>query len=172
MKLDSVGSEHLRLSDGFRCRVDEEARAYSGRLEPGNSCFGALGLAEHIQPAFGSNLFTLLGHERDLLRSNSKRDVDHFVGARCLEIEVGRDRRCECVYVGVLYVAPVLAQMRGDPIGACELTHRGSFDYAWLGPATRLSQRRDMIDVYVQSKMSCWHLHGPLGSHHLSWSSA
>jgi hypothetical protein len=152
--------------------IDEKARANSRFFQSRNGMLHSCRFAEHIETAFGSNLFTLFGHERDLLWSRAKRNVYHFVGTRCFEIEVGCNGGGECFDVRVLYVTSIFSQMRGDSICASELAHRSSFDRRWLGTTPGLSERRDMIDVYVESKMSCWHLYWPLGSHQLSWSTA
>ena len=54
--------------------------------------------------------------------------------------------------------------MSGDPFGARILAERGRGDGIRFVGAARLAKRRDMIDVYVQTLVSCWHGHALLGS--------
>jgi hypothetical protein len=54
------------------------------------------------------------------------------------------------VNVGILDVAPVLAQVRGDPVDADLLAEARRLDGIRLVAAPGLPQRRDMIDVHVE----------------------
>ena len=171
VQLDRFCSQLRRLRDCFGSRIDEEARANSraSQKRDRSSRHGAASRNTSSPPSVViSSRFS--GTSVDLLRLDAQRDADHFIGARCLEIEVGRDRSCKCVYVGVLYVSSVFAEMRGYSISTGELAHGGCLYRARLNSAPSLSQRRDMVDVYVESLMSCWHYHRRLGSHQLSWS--
>ena len=61
-------------------------------------------------------------------------------------------------------MAAVLAQVRGDPLGAGVLAERGGGDGIRLVRPARLAKRRDMVDVYIEALVSCWHGHALLGS--------
>lgn len=120
---------------------------------------------EHIEPTFGSYLFTLLRNQRYLLRLRAERDGNHLVGACCLEIEIGRNGFRKRIDVRVLYMAAVFAKMRCNSIGSGALANPRGVDRAWLVATSRLSQCRNVVDVYIQSQMSfksCWHLDGLL----------
>ncbi len=78
---------------------------------------------------------------------------------RHLEIEHRANRLCERDDVVVLHVTAVLAQMRGDPLGARVFTERGGGNGIRLVGAPRLAQRGDMVDVYVEALVSCWHVY-------------
>ena len=76
---------------------------------------------------------------------------EHLVGARHLEIEDGRHRCGESRDVVVLNVPAVLAQVRGDAVGAGVLADRRTRNGVGMLAAARLSQRRDVIDVDVEA---------------------
>lgn len=58
----------------------------------------------------------------------------------------------------------IFAEVRGDPLGARIFAERGRDDGVRLVGAARLAKRRDMIDVYIETLVSCWHGHALLGS--------
>jgi len=53
----------------------------------------------------------------------------------------------------------VFTQMRGDPFGARIFAERGGGNGVRLVRSSRLAERRDVIDVYVEALVSCWHVH-------------
>ena len=50
------------------------------------------------------------------------------------------------------------------PLGPRILTEEGRRDGIGFVGAPRLAQRRDMVDVYIKTLVSCWHCHTSLGS--------
>ena len=70
-----------------------------------------------------------------------------------------RTELCERDDVVVLHVTAVLAQMCGNSLGARVFTERGGGDGIRLVGSSRLAQRGDMVDVYVEALVSCWHVH-------------
>ena len=105
----------------------------------------------HIEATFGGDLLAPLGNERHLMWAQSYGDGEHFVGAGHLEVEHRCNRSCEPLDVHVLDVSPILAQVRGDPVGAGPFTEPSRGDWIGLVATPRLPHGRDVIDVDVQS---------------------
>ncbi len=53
----------------------------------------------------------------------------------------------------------ILTQVRGDPFGARIFAECGGGNGVRLIGPSRLAERRDVVDVYVQALVSCWHVH-------------
>src|SRR5262249_22554890 len=68
---------------------------------------------------------------------------------RHLEIEHGRDGCGEALYVVVLNVSTILAQVRSDAVRAGVLADRRPSDGVGIDGTARLSQGRDVVDVDV-----------------------
>ena len=111
------------------------------------------------EAAFGGDLPTPLRHKRGLERARAAREA-HDVGMRAeLEIHERADRALQRAHVRVLDVAPVLAQVRRDAVGAAAFARlRRARGIGFVGLA-RLAQRRDVINVDVEP-------HAPLPSDH------
>ena len=76
-----------------------------------------------------------------------KRNVEHRFGRRHLEIERLGDRGLEPAHVVVVDVPAVLAQMRGDAVGAGFDREQRRADGIGDGAAAGVADGRDMIDV-------------------------
>ncbi len=87
------------------------------------------------------------------MRAQPFGERDHLGGAGHLEVEHGRDRGSDRVDVRVLNVAAILAQMRGDPVGAGALADGHGVGGNGLAPAACLPHRGDVIDVDVEPLM-------------------
>jgi hypothetical protein len=61
-------------------------------------------------------------------------------------------------------VPSILTEVRGDAVGAGVLARAGGEHGIGLAAATRLADRRDVIDVDVETLMGCSHAGRPLGS--------
>ena len=76
----------------------------------------------------------------------------------------GPDRRGQEPDVALLDVAPVLAQMHGDPVGAAELGEDRGTDRVRLVGLSSLAHGRDMIDVDMETHLAfgeeCMQLRG------------
>jgi hypothetical protein len=53
----------------------------------------------------------------------------------------------------------ILTQMRRDPFGPRILAECGGGNGVRLIGSSRLAERRNVVDVYVQALVSCWHDH-------------
>ena len=80
-----------------------------------------------------------------------KRDVEHGLGRRHLEIERLRDRRLEPPHVVVVDVAAVLAQMRGDPVGPRLDGEERRAHGIGRCAAARVADGGDVVDVDAQA---------------------
>ena len=132
--------------------VDEERGAGAGRFEAVER--RADGVPHRgggqVEAALGGDLFALLGDERGLHRRERHRDVDHGVGGREFEVDAGTNRLGQEAHVAVVDVAPILAQVDGDAVGAAQLGQHGRADRVGLVGAARLPHRGHVIDVDVE----------------------
>ena len=81
-----------------------------------------------------------------------ERNVEHGLGRGHLEIERLPDRSLEAAHVVVVNVPAVLAQMRGDSVGAGFDRHERRADRIGDRAAARVADGRDMIDVDAEPK--------------------
>ena len=109
-------------------------------------------LPGRVEPALGRHLLAPLGDDTGRVRAVPQRDRDHLLGRGHLEIERQRDAADQLRDILVHDVAPVLAQMRGDAVGAGRLRDLRGADRIGMQPAARVAERRDMIDVDAQSQ--------------------
>ena len=75
-------------------------------------------LAGGVEPALGGALLAPLGHDAGGVGAMRERDRQHLLGRRHLEVERQRDLGAQARDVVVGDVAAILAQMRGDAVGA------------------------------------------------------
>ena len=115
--------------------------------ELGDERLQVLKPVDHVQTAFGGAFGPLFRHEAARVRTKLKRNVEHGLGRRHLEIERLADRRLEAAHVVVVNVSAVLAQMRGDAVGAGVDRHERRADRIGARAAARVAHGRDMIDV-------------------------
>ena len=87
------------------------------------------------------------------VRHNRERNREHLICRRHFEIERPRDLALEADYVVIADVTAILAQMRGDAVGAGLNGEQGCADGIGMRPATRVPDGRDVIDVDAQSEM-------------------
>ena len=94
------------------------------------------------------------------MRFGRKRDADHLVGDSHLEIQRLRNLRLEPRHILIANMAAILAQMRGDAVGAgFDRSERRSYR---VGPraAARIADGRDMINVDAEAKRQNRHQDG------------
>ena len=101
------------------------------------------------------------------MRADAQRNVEHRLGRRHLEIERLGDGSLEAAHVVVVDVAAVLAQMRGDPVGAGLDGDEGRAHRIGQRPAAGVADGRDMIDVDAEAKHG--HGIGPSSSSATAW---
>jgi hypothetical protein len=104
-------------------------------------------LAGDIEAAFGGQFLAPFRHQADILRFDLQRDADHFVGDRHFQVHLGLQQFAQDMYVGILDVAPVFAQMQGDRIGAGRFRQQRRLHRARVTGAARLAQGGDVVDV-------------------------
>ena len=132
------------------------------RAELGDERLEMFEAADHVEAALGGALGAVFRHQAAGVRTDVERHVEHRLGRRHLEIQRLGDRRLETAHVVVVDVAAILAQMRGDPVGA-------GFDRQQRRPhrignraAARVAHRRDVIDVHTQPQLG--HGRAPLAT--------
>ena len=78
--------------------------------------------------------------------------VEHFLGRRHLEVQRQIDLGHQPVDVGVRDMAPVLAQMRGDPVGSRLGGDMRRADRIGMIAAARVPDGRDMVDIDAEAE--------------------
>ena len=152
VELDDRGAEHRRGLDLPGIGLDEQADPDSGVGEPGDQRLEVIVPAGGVEPAFGGHLLAPLGDDAGGVRTVAKGEPNHLLGRRHLEVQRQSDRSDQPGDVVVDDVAPVLAQMGGDPVGSGSLGDLGGADRIRVDPAARVADRRDMVDVDSKAK--------------------
>ncbi len=109
-------------------------------------------LAGHVEPAFGRQFLTPLRHETDSVRRGRQRDPHHVVRRRHFEIQRLGDLRLQPRHVLVADMAAILAQMRGDAIGAGFDGGKRRAHGIRMPAASRISQGGDVVDVDAEAQ--------------------
>ena len=109
-------------------------------------------LAGDVEAAFGGALLAPLRHEAGRVRPGRERDGDHLVGRRHLEVERHGDLALQPRDVVVADVAAVLAQVRGDAVGAGRDRHHGRAHRIGMPSAARVADGRDVVDVDAEAQ--------------------
>jgi hypothetical protein len=161
VKLDCDGAQVPRARDRVEVRVDEEARPNARRPERFDRGAQSLWIARDIETPFGRDLLASFRNERHLVRPESGGDRDHLARAGHLEVQHRPNCCRQALHVVILDVTAILAQVRGDAIGPGGLAFDRSEYRVGFDGATRLAQRRDVVDVNVKALVHC----GP--NHHL-----
>ena len=103
-------------------------------------------------PAFGGEFLAPLGHQAHRVRLGGKRDAQHVVRRRHLEIQRFRYLRLQPRHIRVADVAAVFPQMRGDAVGAgLDGGQRGAYRIG-TRPAARVAQRGDVVDIDTEAQ--------------------
>ena len=82
-----------------------------------------------------------------------KRDREHLVGGRHLEIERPGQLALEAGDVVVGDVAAILAQVRGDAVGAGLDGQVGGAQRVGMAPAARVADGGDVVDVDAEAQV-------------------
>ena len=114
-------------------------------------------LAGGVEAALGGALLAPLRHDAGGVRPVAQRDRQHLVGRRHLQVERQRDRVAQPLDVAVADVPAVLAQMRGDAVGAGGGGDRGGAQRVGMVAAAGVADGGDVVDVDAepQIRWSC-----------------
>ncbi len=104
-------------------------------------------LRRDVETALGGDLVPAFGDQHRHLGLDPARDADHFVGGGHLEVQPDVGQLAQAPHVLVLDVAPVLAQVHGDAVGAAQVRLDRRPDRVGLVSAARLAHRGDVVDV-------------------------
>jgi len=150
VKLDGRRAELTRSLDRRQVGPDEKARSDAGSGKS-RQALGETGVtARNVEPAFGGDLLSALRDEGYLVGTKPLGDCEHIVCAGHFKVEHGTNVPCQSLDVIVLNVPAVLAEMCGDPVGACALAQHGGGNRVWLPSAPRLSDGGYVVDVDVE----------------------
>ena len=145
--LADLRADHSGCLDLSDVGVDEDRRDDARRRESCHDLLQPLRLPRHVEPAFGRDFLAAFRYEHRHLGFHFHGDVDHFIGRRHFEIELDVNEIAQTTHVLVLDVAPILAQMHGDAVGAAEMRFDGRPHGIRLMRAPRLPQRRHVVDI-------------------------
>jgi hypothetical protein len=134
-----------------RIGVDEQRHAYAGLRQTRAHFFHPAAIRCYVQTAFGRELFAPLGYETAIVWLNSAGDLQHLIGGSHFQVEARGDDAPNYLYVAILNVPAVFAQMYGDRIRAALLGLECRLRGIGVWRSACLAQRRDVIDVNAQS---------------------
>ena len=118
MQFDDRRAQRDRRLELARIGLDEQRDADAGVAQAGDHRLQVIVLAGGVEAALGRPLLALLGHDAGGMRPVAQRDGDHLLGRRHLEVERHLELAHQAVDVVVDDVPAILAQMRGDAVGA------------------------------------------------------
>ena len=147
MYFDDRGANRRGGFDLRRLGGDEQRNADAGPAQLSNRCTQQIALTGSIEPAFGRALGPALGNDANGVWLNLAGDRHHLRRCRHFEIERFFDTGLKPRDVVIDDVAAVLAQMRGDAVGASRDRDLGRLDRIWMSSAAGVTQGRDVIDV-------------------------
>ncbi len=111
-----------------------------------------------VEAALGRDLGALFRNEAGGVRAVAQRDRQHLVGRRHLEIERAVDLARQAGDVVVRDVAPVLAQMGGDAVGACRGGEAGGPHRIGMAAAARVPDGGDVVDIDAEAEVASRHV--------------
>ena len=152
VQLDRVGAEFGGGVNRLRVRIDEKTAAHTRRSQSRDGFCQHGDVLADSESSLRRHFFAALGHEGHLDGAQSLRQREHLRGGGALEVERGDQRFGEADEVGVLYVATVFAQVRGDAIGARLLAELGGGHGIGGEAAPRLPDGGDVVDVDEQTE--------------------
>ena len=106
-----------------------------------------------VEAALGGALLALLGDDAGGVRAVGERDRQHLLGRRHFQVERDFELRHQPIDIVVGDVAPVLAQMGGDAVGARPGRGEGGADRIGMRAAARVPDGRDMVDIDAEAKV-------------------
>src|ERR1700728_4372455 len=159
VNLDDRRADCRRRVDLRRLRGDEEGNTDTGLRELADRPAQDLALAGDIEPAFGGTLLAPFGNDASRVRAYYARDLDHVARRRHFEVQWPGETRLQAHDVVIDDVTAILAQMRGDPVGAGRDRDLGGPYRIGMPAAARIAHGRDVIDVDAETdrRRSRWH---------------
>jgi len=152
VELDDRGAEPDRRLDLGGVGLDEQADADVGTAQFVDVISEVIVLAGGVEPALGGPLLALFGDDAGGMGAVGKRDFEHLLGRRHFEVERDFEAFHQGIDIGVGDVAPILAQVGGDAVGARFGRGEGGADRIGMRAAARVPDRRDMVDIDAQAK--------------------
>ena len=150
VELDHRCAEAQGRVDLALAGFDEQADPNPGLAQPVDERAQGLELAGRVEPALGGALLALLRDDAGGVGAVGERDAEHFLGRCHLEVQRQTDFRHQPVDIGIGDVAPVFAQVSGDPIRAGFGGHDRRPHRIGKIAATRVPDGRDMVDIDAQ----------------------
>jgi hypothetical protein len=120
----------------------------------------------NVEPAFGSQLLALFGHQTAIARAYAAGDTEHLLGGGHFEVHPSLQGIREHPHVAVLDVSAVFAQVECNGVRPGLLGNQGRLDWLRIAGTSSLAQGRHVVDVYAKedwfvcAHLSC--LHQPL----------
>ena len=152
MDLDHGRAQLCRHLDLVRVGRDKQRHPDAGIVEPRDEGGQRIVLADHVQPALGGEFLAALRHQAHGVGFCGERDPQHVLGGRHLEIQRLRYLGLQAGHVAVADMAAVLAQMRGDAVGAClDRRERGPHRIRPFA-APCVTQGGDVVDIDAEAE--------------------
>ncbi len=139
-------------SDAGSAAMNSDTRMPAPRSlrDAGASCSRCAG---DVEAAFGGALLAPLRHQAGGMRPRLDRDRDHLVGRRHFEVERLGDLGLQARDVVVADMPAILAQMRGDAVGAGLDRELRRLHRIGMRAAARIADGRNVVDVDAKAQM-------------------
>ena len=159
--LDHRRTQPRRHLDLLFIGRDEERHPDAGIVQLADEGGQRIVLTDHIQPTLGGQFLTPFRHQADRMWLGQKRKAEHVRGRSHLEIQGFGDFGLQPRHILVADVAAVLAQMRGDAVGAgldCDLG--GAH---WIGPCATagVTKGGDVVHIDAKAQRGSRHIFDP-----------
>ena len=138
--------------------LDEQADADAGIGEGADDRAQHRDLAGGVQAALGRALLALFRHDAGGMRLVLEGDAQHFLRRRHFQVQRHVERRHQHRDILVADMAAILAQMRGDAVGAGLHRQQRGLDRIGMFAAPRVADRRHMVDIDPQAQRNGGHL--------------
>ncbi len=150
---------HLRAGRGGggdlgRVGLDEQGDADPGLAERACGVGDAVMAAQHIEAALGGQLLAPLRHQAGGVGPVIQGDGQHLLGDRHFQVQrlaALQAQGGQLIDVGVGDVPAVLAQVRGDPVGAGGDGDLGRAQRLGIAFAAGVPDGRHVVDVHAKA---------------------
>ena len=151
VQLDHRRAQRRRRLQLPRIGIDEQRGADAGLRDGVDVGLQLRAPAGRVETALGGHLEAFLGHDAGGVRPVPEGDRQHLLGGRHLEIERQVDLFRQPHDVGVGDVPAILAQMRGDAVGAGLGGQARRTDRIGLRAAAGVADGGDVVDVHAKT---------------------